>query len=336
MSSSEAPQIGFGTASLGGMFAPVPAAQATAVLNAAYDRGIRWFDTAPMYGYGTAERRVGQFLDNLGDVEGLTLSTKAGRVMRPRRWPGVPVQDEDDLWLSRGPFAQAFDYSYDGLLRSVEASLQRLGVEALDVVFIHDIGRDVHGSRNDEYLAQLRGGGYRALAELKAAGVVDAVGVGVNEVEALRTCLDDTDLDCCLLANQFTLLNQPSSAEVFDECRRRGVRLVAGGVYNSGVLAGGDHFVYRDVPVEIRRRVEALASACTAVGVPLKAAAMQFVTGSPYFACVLLGARSVDELDDSFEMMRAQLPDELWDELVRRRLIDERWIATRRDDGTAP
>jgi len=318
------------------MFAPVPAAQAKAVLDAAYDRGIRWFDTAPMYGYGTAERRVGQFLDNLGGVDGLTLSTKAGRVMRPWRWPGTPTQDEDLLWLSRGPFAQVFDYSYDGLLRSVEASLQRLGVEVLDAVFIHDIGRDVHGDRNDEFLAELRSGGYRALAELKAAGVVGAVGVGVNEVEALRTCLDDADLDCCLLANQFTLLNQPPSEDLFADCRRRGVRLVAGGVYNSGVLAGGDHFVYRDAPADIRQRVAALASACTAVGVPLKAAAIQFVTGSPYFACVLLGARSVEELDESLELMRAPLPDDLWDELVRRRLVDERWLASRRSEGVAP
>lgn len=325
------PPFGIGTAALGGMFDPVSADQAQAVLRGAVERGIRYVDTAPMYGLSTAERRVGAFLDHVRGTEGLLVSTKAGRLMRPRRWPGVPEQDNSFGWRNPGEFVQVYDYSHAGILRSVEDSLQRLGVATIDVVFVHDIGRDTHGDRNDVYLAQLRSGGYRALAELKDAGVVRAVGVGVNEIPALRDCLADTDLDCCLLANRFTLLSQPDSDEVFAECARRGVRLIAGGVYNSGVLAGGDHFLYERAPAEVRRRVGQLREVCDRFGVPLKAVAMQFVTGSGYFACVMLGARDLTELDDSLAMAKLPVPEELWDELARQGLVDERWVAARRE-----
>lgn len=324
------PLFGLGTASLGGMFEPVSADQAQAVLRGALERGIRYFDTAPMYGLSTAERRLGQFLDHARGTEGLLVSTKAGRLMHPWGWPGTPAQDNSFGWRNAGEFVQVYDYSYAGILRSVEDSLHRLGVATLDAVFVHDIGRDTHGDRNDEYVAQLRCGGYRALAELKGAGVVRAVGVGVNEIPALRDCLADADLDCCLLANQFTLLNQPPSDEVFAECARRGVQLIAGAVYNTGVLAGGDHYLYQQAPADVRRRAAEMRETCDQFGIPLKAAAMQFVTGSGHFACVMLGARTVAELDDSLSMADLPLPDELWDELVRRGLVDERWLASRR------
>ncbi|WP_213455597.1 aldo/keto reductase [Rhizomonospora bruguierae] len=342
MSSSEStagrlalPPFGLGTASLGGMFDPVSAEQAQAVLRGALERGIRYFDTAPMYGLSTAERRLGAFLDHARGTDGLLVSTKAGRLMRPRRWPGTPEVPDGFGWRNAGEFVQVYDYSYEGILRSVEDSLHRLGAATVDAVFVHDIGRDTHGDRNDGYLAQLRSGGYRALAELKRAGVVRAVGVGVNEIAALADCLADTDLDCCLLANRFTLLSQPASAEVFAECARRGVQLIAGGVYNSGVLAGGDHYLYGRVPADVRDRVGQLREVCDRLGVPLRAAAMQFVTGSGYFACVMLGARDLAELDDSLAMAKLPLPGELWDELARRGLVDERWVAARREGRDA-
>jgi D-threo-aldose 1-dehydrogenase len=269
---------------------------------------------------------VGQFLDHLRGTAGLLVSTKAGRLMRPRRWPGIPEQDNDFGWRNTGEFVQVYDYSYAGILRSAEDSLQRLGLATVDALFVHDIGRDTHADRNDEYVAQLRCGGYRALAELKDAGVVRAVGVGVNEIAALRDCLADTDLDCCLLANQFTLLNQPASGEVFAECARRGVQLIAGGVYNSGVLAGGGHYIYREAPHDVVSRVADLRRVCDRHRVPLKAVAMQFVTRSRNFACVMLGARSLAELDDSLAMAQLPLPGELWRELVDRGLIDEAWL----------
>jgi D-threo-aldose 1-dehydrogenase len=324
------PAFGLGTAALGGMFEPVTADQAQRVLRGALERGIRYFDTAPMYGFSTAERRVGQFLDAVRGTDGLMVSTKAGRVLRPRRWPGMPAQDNSFGWRDPGEFVQVYDYSHAGILRSVEDSLHRLGLATLDAVFVHDIGRDTHGDGNDRYAAQLRSGGYRALAELRAAGVVRAVGVGVNEVTALRECLSEAELDWCLLANQFTLLNQPASDEVFTECARRGVQLLAGGVYNSGVLAGGDHYIYREAPAQVRRRVAGLREACDRFGVPLKAAAMQFVTGSGHFACVILGARTLAELDDSLAMAARPVPGELWDELARRSLVGEGWLAARR------
>jgi D-threo-aldose 1-dehydrogenase len=332
------PAFGLGTASLGGMFEAVSVDQAQTLLRGAYERGIRYFDTAPMYGFSTAERRVGQFLDHArgsggphqqAGGAGLLVSTKAGRLMRPRQWPGTPPQDNAFGWRNAGEFVQVYDYSYAGILRSAEDSLQRLGLATLDVLFIHDIGRDTHGDRNDGYVAQLRSGGYRALAELKDAGVVRAVGVGVNEIPALRECLADTDLDCCLLANQFTLLNQPASDEVFADCARRGVQLIAGGVYNSGVLAGGDHYIYRDAPDDVVRRVAELREVCDRYRVPLKAVATQFVTRSRHFACVMLGARSLAELDDSLAMADLPLPGALWDELAHRGMIDEAWLPAR-------
>jgi D-threo-aldose 1-dehydrogenase len=323
------PPFGFGTVSLGGMFGPVSAEQAQTVLRGAWERGIRYFDTAPMYGLTTAERRLGAFLDHVRDSEDLLVSTKVGRLMRPRRWAGGPEQDNSFGWHNPGEFAEVFDYSYAGILRSVEDSLQRLGLATIDTVFVHDIGRDTHGERNDEYVSQLRSGGYRALAELKDAGVVRAVGVGVNEIPALRDCLAEAELDCCLLANRFTLLSQPTTDEVFAECARRGVQLIAGGVYNSGVLAGGDHYIYREAPADVRDRVRQLRTVCDRFGVPLKAAALQFVTGSDYFACVMLGARDLAELDDSLAMAQVPVPDELWDELGRCGLVGERWVAAR-------
>lgn len=323
------PPFGLGTAPLGGLYAPVTADQAQAVLRGALERGIRYLDTAPLYGLSTAERRVGQFLDQVRGTERIVVSTKVGRLLRPRRWPGTAAPDDSFEWHNAGDFVQVYDYSYSGILRSVEDSLHRLGLPTLDAVLIHDIGRDTHGDDNDTYVAQLRSGGYRALAELKDAGVVRAVGLGVNEIAALRDCLADTDLDCCLLANQFTLLRQPASDQVFTQCARRGVQLIAGGVYSSGVLAGGDHFFYQQAPAEVRHRVAQLRDACEQFGVPLKAAALQFVAGSGHFACVLLGARTVAELDDSLAMARLAVPGELWVELARRGLIDERWVTAR-------
>lgn len=323
------PPLGLGTAPLGGMYAPVPADQAQAVLRGALARGIRYIDTAPMYGLSTAERRVGQLLDSAPDAADVLVSTKVGRLLRPRRWPGAAGPHNAFGWHNPGEFQQVYDYSYQGILRSVEDSLHRLGVSTIDAVFIHDIGRLTHGDDNDRYVSQLRSGGYRALAELKQAGVVGAVGVGVNEIAALRDCLADTDLDCCLLANQFTLLEQPASDEVFAQCARRGVQLIAGGVYSSGVLAGGDHHFYQQAPADVRRRVAELRAVCEEFAVPLKAAALQFVTGSGHFACVLLGARTVAELDDSLAMARRPVPGELWGELARRGLVDGGWLASR-------
>lgn len=323
------PPLGIGTAALGGLYSPVPAEQAQAVLRAALERGIQYVDTAPMYGLSTAERRVGQLLDHARETVLPMVSTKVGRLMRPRRWVDVDGPHNAFGWRNPGDFVERYDYSYSGIMRSVEDSLQRLGIASVDILYIHDIGRLTHGDDNDRHLTALRDGGYRALAELKDAGITRGVGVGVKEIDSMRQCLADTDLDCCLLAGPFTLLDQPSSDDLFAECLRRGVRLVAGAVYSSGVLAGGDHYAYETAPAPVRQRVAALREACAQFDVPLKAAATHFVTGSGYFSCLLLGARTVAELDDSLAMADRPVPDELWDELVRRGLLDERWVAAR-------
>lgn len=326
-SSRDRSRFGLGTTSIGGMFAPMSAADAQALMRAAYERGIRWFDTAPMYGASTAERRLGHFLDDLGSTEGLTVSTKAGRLLVPRQRASASAPFNEFGWHNAGPFIEVFDYSYDGIMRSAEDSLARLGIEAFDVLFLHDIGRWTHGAENDRHVAALRAGGYRALAELKATGVTRELGVGVNETDALLSTMAELDLDRALLANQFTLLTRPDDPAVFETCARSGVKLVAGGVYNSGVLAGGSHFSYEGVPDEIARTVAALSETCERHGVPLMAAALQFVLRSGHFERVLLGVRSIAELDASLSAAEVDIPDALWDDLVESGLLEPQWIA---------
>ncbi len=184
-----------------------------------------------------------------------------------------------------------------------------------------------HSSENAHFLQQLRGGGgFRAITELKDAGVTRAIGLGVNEADAIVECLDDADFDWCLMANQFTLLEQPSTEAVFEETSRRGVRLIAAGVLSSSVLAGGDRFRYGDVPEDVARKVADLQKLAGEFGTPLQAVALQFVEGSKRYASMLLGPRTVAELDELLEWRRTPVPGELWSELARRGLVDDRWL----------
>lgn len=317
------PAIGIGTTAIGGMFEPVSSIEAQEVFDAAYLSGIRYFDTAPMYGLSLSERRLGQFLDRVGG-DAVAVSTKVGRVVRPRRLlPGGGSHD-DFGWRNTPDFAQTYDYSYDGIMRSIEDSLQRIGRGHVEVLYIHDIGRGNHGDNNDKYVAQLRDGGYRALDELKQTGVAGAIGLGVNDSVAVLETLEDFDLDWCLLANQYTLIENEGSTRVFEECARRGVRLVAGGVFNSGVLAGDSHYRYGDVPVDVRTKVAALRGVCDAFGIPLQAAAIQFVERSGHFDSLLVGPRSVEELEQLLAWREVHIPEELWADMVGHDLIVQR------------
>jgi D-threo-aldose 1-dehydrogenase len=317
------PELGLGTAALGGMFTQVSADEARALLHGALELGLRYIDTAPMYGLGTAERRVGAFLDDVGDA--VQISTKVGRRLEPASMSTAAADTFG--WRNAGPYRAVYDYTYDGVLRSVEDSLQRLGRDRVEVLYVHDIGRLTHGPDNDRYLAQLRhGGGFRALDELRTAGVTGAIGLGVNEADVVLECLDDADLDYCLLANQFTLLEQPATDLVYEETARRGVRLIAAGIFNSSVLAGGSHYRYGDIPAELAAKLAALREVCEEVGVSLQAAAVQFVERSGRYASMLLGSRTVAELTQVLEWRSTAIPEEFWHRLVERRLLDARWL----------
>ncbi|MFD1714522.1 aldo/keto reductase [Amnibacterium flavum] len=320
------PSLGLGTAALGGMYTAVSSTEVQDLFDAAYARGIRYIDTAPMYGLTTAERRVGSFLDRAGR-DSVQVSTKVGRLMTPLSLPSVRGWRDEFGWGNAGAFAQVYDYSYDGIWRSIEDSLQRLGRDRVDVVFIHDIGVQTHGDGNLEYVDQLRSGGYRAVAEIKAEGIAGAIGLGVNEGRAVLETLDDTDLDWCLLANQFNLLEQDRSADVFERCAERGVKLLAAGVLATGVLAGGDRFRYAELPDEIATKLDGLRSVVDRFGVPLPAVALQFVERSGRFDTLLLGPRSAAELEQLLDWREVAVPDELWDELARTGLVEAQWLS---------
>ncbi len=327
--------LGAGTAPLGGMFRAVPMDAGEAMLEAAWRRGIRYFDTAPMYGLGRAELMLGHVLRRHAERSSddmAVLGTKVGRVILRER-PGrtvadkVPKNEFDPGWIGAPPFEEVFDYSYDGIMRSFDDSHQRLGVARIDVLQIHDIGVATHGARQPEHWRALtQGGGFRALDELRRGGLVGAVGVGANEWEIIREVLDAFDLDCCLLAGRYTLLDQSALANLLPICERRGVSVVVGGPFNSGVLAAPPgalrKFNYGDPPAHILERVARIEAICRAAGAAVPAAALQFPLAHPAVAAVLVGCRSADEIEQAVTWLETPIPSAAWQGLRDEGLLD--------------
>ena len=312
--------LGFGGAPLGNLFTPVDAADARAAVDAAWDRGCRLFDTAPYYGYGLSERRVGDALRKR-DRADFVLSTKVGRLIRR----GANVNRTAEGFDSPMPFHVEFDYSYDGAMRSVEGSYQRLGLDRIDILLIHDLGRAEHGDRLPDMLKAAMDGAYRALDELRRAGQVRAIGLGVNEVEICEMALRHGDFDCLLLAGRYTLLEQGGQENLFSLCRQKGVSIILGGPFNSGVLARAGQpdatYNYGAVPPDMRDRVEKLAAACREFRVSLPAAALQFPLANPVLAAVIPGARTAAEATSHRDMLAAPIPPEFWVALRQRGLL---------------
>ncbi|MBY4767597.1 aldo/keto reductase [Burkholderia ambifaria] len=309
--------LGFGCSQLGGLYRSMSTAEADALVDWAWEAGIRYFDTAPFYGYTLSERRIGQSLQTRAR-ERYVLSTKVGRLMRP----DDTVQPGDDGWAHPLPFRPHFDYTFDGIMRSYEDSQQRLGMRTIDILYVHDIGAATHGDRHAHYWEQLtRGGGFRALAELSDARAVSAIGLGVNEWEVAVDAMQEADLDVVLLAGRYTLLEQEALSPLLDRCVRNDVRIVAGGVFNSGVLVGNGKFNYADAPAEVVRKVARLADVCAGFGVPLAAAALQFPLAHPAVVSCVVGARSIEQLQKNIAWLDTPLPPELWTALQRDGLI---------------
>ncbi len=314
----EATPLGFGAATQGGLFEAVAEHDARAVFQAAWNAGIRHFDTAPWYGYGQSETRLGEFL---GDKSSYTLSSKVGRLLVPGI-PPHPSQLEPDgsrAFKNDSPLNVVYDYSYDGVMRSFEASLKRLGLERLDVLYLHD--PDVVGA---SVKAVLEGAG-RALAELRDQGLVRAIGAGMNGWEMPLELARDGRFDAFLLAGRYTLLEQ-ASLEFMDYCAQHRISVVIGGVYNSGLLANprvGAHDNYVPVSHERLERALALQTVCERHGVPLRAAALQFPLFHPAVSSVLCAARSVEQLEDNVKQFELPLPLELWDDLKREGLLEQ-------------
>lgn len=317
-------ELGLGTAPLGNLYRPISDREAGDVIDTALETGVRYIDTAPYYGFGLSEERLGQSLDGRDDV---VVSTKVGRLLRPA--PEAEVGAERHGFVSPMPFEPQFDYTRDGILRSHEASLQRLGLDKIDILYVHDIGRETHGDRDTHYRRQLiDGGGLEALRRLRHEGMVSAIGLGVNEIEVCLELMGIAEFDVILLAGRYTLLEQGALDELLPRCLASGTSIVIGGPFNSGVLAAGSagaqsHYNYAPVPAPVQERVHRLEMICSAHSVPLPAAALQFPLAHAAVAAVIPGFASTDEMRAGIEAFRFPIPDALWAELRSEGLIDE-------------
>lgn len=314
-------RAGFGGAPLGNMHRILTDDESIAAATAAWDADLRYFDTAPLYGHGLSESRIGRALSGRPRGDFL-VSTKVGR----RLEPCAPGNERAGIYRGVPPLEVVFDYSRDGVLRSLEASLTRLGFDRVDILYVHDLERRTHGS-DAAYESRWReltdGGGWRALDELRAGGIVAAIGLGVNETAACERLLGALDPDLFLLAGRYTLLEQAPLAELLPACERRGVGIVIGGPFNSGVLARqGGSYDYGDAPREVLARVERLAAVCARFGVPLAAAALQFAAAHPAVVSVIPGAQSAAEVEANVGLMDAAIPPALWAALKDEGLVD--------------
>lgn len=326
----EVTRLGMGCASLGGLYAPVDASTCLATLQAAWDLGLRYFDVAPMYGRGRSEHMLGHFLREQAASDDVAISTKVGRLMVQQR-PGrelPPVREKNRLdsgWRNGLPFTEVFDYSYDAIMRSFDDSLQRLGRGGVDILFVHDIGKVTHGEVAEAHWTDLTdGGGFRALSELRDAGIIKGFGLGVNEAEVVLEAMDEVQLDCTLLAGRHTLLEQNANA-LMQRAVSDGMSIMIGGVFNSGILAarhgGRSKFDYQDAPESVIRKVEELEKVCLSFDVPLAAAAIQFPCRHEAVTSVLIGAKHPDRVRQNVGWFEQPIPDELWQALAEKELV---------------
>lgn len=321
------PQLGFGGAPVGNLFGPVSDADAEATLTTAWDAGVRFYDTSPFYGRTLSEHRLGHVLRRYPRGE-MILSTKVGRVFFPPADPEEFARRERN-WPHGLHFEYRHDYSYDAVMRSYEDSLQRLGMNRIDMLLIHDLDEVSIGSAAlvDAHFNALATGGIHALNELKAQGLIRAIGAGVNSIGTIPRFLELMDLDFFLVASPYTLADQPVLDAEFPACERRGIGIVIGQVFASGILATGPvpgaRYNYREATPEEMARIGRIEAVCKRHGVPLAAAALQFPLHHPLVASVIPGAFTPDHVTRNVETMRVSIPDELWRDLKREGLLRE-------------
>ena len=305
--------LGLGGAPLGGNFVDLGYGQAAELIRAAKNAGIGFFDTAPWYGFGRSERVMGDLLRHTDYV----LSDKVGRLLRPG-----PVADPSEFGMVDPlPFHVVYDYGYDAIMRAFEDSLQRLGLDRIDILLAHDIGSFTHGDENIRHFRDLTEGGYRAMDELRRAGHVQAIGLGVNENEVCMDALGIGDWDVFLLAGRYTLLEQTPMQELFPACRAAGTTIICGGPFNSGVLVGREMWNYAAAPAAIVDRVKALGAVADEFAVPLPAVALQFPLANDIITSVIPGPRDAGELRQILDWFDMPVPDEFWAALKSRDLL---------------
>jgi D-threo-aldose 1-dehydrogenase len=308
--------LGLGGAPLGDIYELIPEERALATVAKAYEAGVRLFDTAPLYGYGLSEHRIGHVLRRQ-PRDSYVLSTKVGRWLRPT----PPEKIDRGQWTGGLNMQPVYDYSYDGTMRELEHSLQRLGIERVDIVLIHDVDIWTHGSREafEQRYKEAVEGSFRALADLRSQGVIRAIGMGVNETEPCVRLATDCDPDVFLLAGRYTLLEQGGLGDLIPLAQKRKFSFLLGGPYNSGILATGAvpgaKYNYKEPPPEIMERVRRIEAVCQRHQVPLKAAAIQFPLGLPEVAAIVPGAVRPEEVEENLRMITHKIPRALWDGL---------------------
>lgn len=318
--SLELPLLGFGSAPVGNLYRPLSDDAARATLVQARAEGISYFDTAPHYGFGLSEQRLGAALAR----DSVTLSTKVGRRLEPI---SPDAREAVRFGFAGAPdLTPVFDYSYDGVVSQLEASRERLGRRP-HIVYAHDLGPLTHGEDDDFYWQQFCQGGYRALQDWKQRGLIHAIGLGVNEVAVCERALAELDIDVLLLAGRYTLLEQAALDRLLPACEVNGVSVVIGGAFNSGILATGVqgegpfHYNYEPAPVNVIERVAALETVCADFEVPLPAAALQFPTAHPAVVSVIAGCATAEEVHQARVWMDHPIPSAFWDALKAQQLL---------------
>jgi D-threo-aldose 1-dehydrogenase len=314
--------FGFGTAPVGNIFREIDEETSDAMFQSAWDAGVRYYDTAPMYGHGLSELRTGHSL-RWKNRDDFVLSSKVGRRLVPARRDTIDFAP----WTNAAPFVIEFDYTYDGTMRAFEDSLQRLALERMDICFIHDIDVFTRGDEQPEVFKQAMDGSWRALEKLRDEGVVKAIGVGVNEWQVCHEALKQRDFDCFLLAGRYTLLEQDALNEFLPLCEERGAAVVVGGGFNSGILATGAKegakYNYAPAPEDIMKKVAEMEKVCAEYDVPLPAAALQFVVAHPAVASFIAGTRTVSQLEQNLNWFSQEIPASFWADLKSKGLLRE-------------
>ncbi|MEM6987020.1 MAG: aldo/keto reductase [Pseudomonadota bacterium] len=308
--------LGLGCAPLGGNFVDLSYAQAADLIQTAKQSGINYFDTAPWYGFGRSQRVVGDMLRGSDYL----LSDKVGRLLAPG-----PVDNPMDFgMIDPLPFHVIYDYSYDGIMRAFEDNLQRLGLDRIDILLAHDIGAFTHGDENARHFRDLSDSGYRAMDELRQAGKVKAIGLGVNENQVCEDALGIGHWDVFLLAGRYTLLEQTPLDTLFPACEAAGTTIICGGPFNSGILVGRDMWNYDKAPAEVVDKARQLGDVADEFDIPLAAAALQFPLGHPVVTSVIPGARNSAELEQIVGWFNTPVPAAFWSALFDRGLVDAR------------
>ena len=305
--------LGLGCAPLGGNFVDLSYEDGTKIIKTALQSGMSYFDTAAWYGFGRSERLVGDHLRHNQYV----LSSKVGRILKP----GAVQNPLDFGMIDPLPFHVIYDYSYDGIMRSYEDGLQRLGLDRIDILLAHDIGAFQHGAENASHFNDLAKSGYKAMSELREQGAVKAIGLGVNETQVCQDALDIGQWDVFLLAGRYTLLEQSPLECLFPACEKAGTSIICGGPFNSGLLVGGDTWNYSKAPKDLIEKTKKLASIADEFNIPLAAAALQFPQAHNIISSVIPGPRSEMELLEIIAWQETEIPVEFWTALKDKNLL---------------